>query len=37
MNAFDVFVINYKVRRTHMSRTRAAVVALKEALRRPLF
>jgi hypothetical protein len=37
MTAFDVFVINYKVRRTHMSRTRAAVVALKEALRRPLF
>jgi len=37
MTAIDVFVLNYKVRRTHMSRTRAAVVALKEALRRPFF
>lgn len=37
MTILDVFKINYLVRRTHMSRTRAAVVALKEALRRPLF
>lgn len=37
MTLIDVFVINYKVRRTHMTRTRAAMVALKEALRRPFF
>jgi hypothetical protein len=37
MTLIDVFVINYKVRRTHMTRTRAAIVALREALRRPLF
>ena len=37
MTILDVFRINYKVRRTHMTRTRAAIVALKEALRRPLF
>ena len=37
MTFIDVLVINYKVRRTHMTRTRAAIVALKEALRRPLF
>lgn len=37
MTILDVFVLNYRVRRTHMTRTRAAVIALKEALRRPLF
>lgn len=37
MTAFDIFVLNYRVRRTHMSRIRALFVALKEALRRPIF
>jgi hypothetical protein len=37
MTILDVFKINYLVRRTHMSRTRAAWVALKEAISRPLF
>lgn len=37
MTILDVFKIHYFVRRAHMSRTRAAWVAFKEAIRPPSF